>query len=95
MVHAMSQFTSRPWVPDQVETYVREVAAETAAANPAEVAHIIDALIARNAAIHDRECFNLNPAANVMNPRAEAALAQGVGGRAAVGGPGEGPLAER
>ncbi|MEC8054494.1 MAG: serine hydroxymethyltransferase, partial [Pseudomonadota bacterium] len=77
----MSQFTSRPWVPDQVETYVREVAAETAAANPAEVAHIIDALIARNAAIHDRECFNLNPAANVMNPRAEAALAQGLGSR--------------
>ncbi|MEC8793744.1 MAG: DegT/DnrJ/EryC1/StrS family aminotransferase, partial [Pseudomonadota bacterium] len=83
----MSQFTSRPWVPDQVETYVREVAAETAAANPAEVAHIIDALIARNAAIHDRECFNLNPAANVMNPRAEAALAQGLGSRPSLGYP--------
>ena len=83
----MSQFTSRPWVPDQVETYVREVAAETAAANPAEVTHTIDALIARNAAIHDRECFNLNPAANVMNPRAEAALAQGLGSRPSLGYP--------
>ena len=87
MVHAMSHFTPRPWVPDQVETYVREVAAETAAANPAEVTRTIDALIARNAAIHDRECFNLNPAANVMNPRAEAALAQGLGSRPSLGYP--------
>ena len=54
---------------------------------PAGVTHTIDALIARNAAIHDQECFNLNPAANVMNPRAEAALARGLGSRPSLGYP--------
>ena len=42
----------------------------------AEVAARIEALITRNAAIHDHDCFNLNPATNVMNPKAEAALAR-------------------
>ena len=37
----------------------------------------VAALIARNRSIHEVECVNLNPATNVMNPRAEAALAAG------------------
>ena len=45
-------------------------------------------LIDRNRTIHDRECINLNPASNVMNPRAEAALAAGLSTRASLGHPG-------
>lgn len=46
-------------------------------------------LIERNRQIHDRECINLNPATNTMNPRAEAVLAAGLGTRPSLGHPGE------
>ena len=46
-------------------------------------------LVARNAAIHDRECINLDPAANTMNPRAEALLSSGLGSRPSLGYPGD------
>lgn len=76
----------RPWV--ATEAHVQALAA--GAARPsAQVADRLAALIARNAAIHDAECFNLNPATNVMNPRAEAALAAGLGPRPSLGHPGD------
>ena len=46
-------------------------------------------LIDRNREIHDRECINLNPASNVMNPRAEAVLSCGLTTRASLGHPGD------
>ena len=49
----------------------------------------IAALTTENRNIHERDCFNLNPATNVMNPRAEAALASGLGARPSLGYPGE------
>jgi glycine hydroxymethyltransferase len=49
----------------------------------------IAALIQRNRTIHEQECINLNPATNVMNPRAEATLGAGLGSRASLGYPGE------
>jgi glycine hydroxymethyltransferase len=39
--------------------------------------------------IHEEECFNLNPATNVMNPRAEALLSSGIGSRPSLGYPGD------
>ena len=49
----------------------------------------LDSLIALNRSIHDRRCVNLNPATNTMNPRAEAALASGLGTRVSLGYPGD------
>ncbi len=49
----------------------------------------IEALIADNRRIHERDCLNLNPATNVLGPRAEAALAKGLGNRPSLGHPGE------
>ena len=46
-------------------------------------------LVERNRRVHDHECINLNPASNVMNPRAEALLAAGLTTRASLGHPGE------
>jgi glycine hydroxymethyltransferase len=46
-------------------------------------------LVEANHAIHDRDCLNLNPATNVMNPRAEAMLSAGLGTRASLGDPGD------
>jgi glycine hydroxymethyltransferase len=76
----------RPWVPAAVEDHVLTLAA---GADAPDVAARIEALIARNLEIHDAECFNLNPATNVMNPRAEAALARGLGARPSLGYPGD------
>lgn len=68
---------------------MQQIAGEAAQAGPAAIDQRLGALIARNAQIHDTECFNLNPATNVMNPRAEAALAAGLGSRPSLGYPGD------
>ncbi|HPQ95114.1 MAG TPA: aminotransferase class I/II-fold pyridoxal phosphate-dependent enzyme, partial [Thiolinea sp.] len=49
----------------------------------------IEALGRRNRQIHEQECLNLNPATNIMNPRAEAMLASGIGSRPSLGHPGD------
>lgn len=84
-----AHLTRRDWVPAVCEALIGEVAARTADAPDAEVAARIEALIEGNLTIHDRECFNLNPATNVMNPRAEAALGRGLGSRPSLGYPGD------
>lgn len=85
----MTHLAYRPWVPEHCETYVQCLAATTAEAPSDAVARRIDDLVERNRAIHERECFNLNPATNVMNPRAEAVLAAGLGSRPSLGYPGD------
>ena len=57
--------------------------------DPDGVDERIHQLVDRNREIHDRDCINLNPASNVMNPRAEALLASGLGTRASLGHPGD------
>jgi glycine hydroxymethyltransferase len=84
----MPHLSARPWVPETCETLVQRLAAG-AAAPSATVAARIEHLIDRNQEIHDRDCFNLNPATNVMNPAAEAALARGLGSRPSLGYPGD------
>ncbi|MFN4192687.1 MAG: beta-eliminating lyase-related protein, partial [Tabrizicola sp.] len=84
----MTQLSPRPWVPTACETLIQRLAAD-AARPSAQVASRLDSLIARNREIHDQDCFNLNPATNVMNPRAEAALASGIGSRPSLGYPGD------
>ena len=64
----------RAWLPAssrQRESAIRQAIAELSGA---ETADRIETLIERNREIHELECINLNPATNVMNPRAEAAL---------------------
>jgi glycine hydroxymethyltransferase len=84
----MPHLVARPWVPAACEALIERIAGETAAPSD-KVADRIEALIRRNAEIHDRDCFNLNPATNVMNPHAEAALSRGLGSRPSLGYPGD------
>ncbi len=79
----------RAWVPKPCETRVMEVAGETAARSATQAAARVEALALRNREIHERDCFNLNPATNVMNPRAEAMLSAGIGSRPSLGYPGD------
>ncbi len=83
------QLKRRAWVPEASEALVRRIAADTAAAGSAALADRLERLATRNRQIHERDCFNLNPATNVMNPRAEALLASGLGSRPSLGYPGD------
>ena len=85
----MAKLKHRGWVPADCEALVQKYAAAAADEDSADLAARIDGLIARNLDIHDRDCFNLNPATNVMNPKAEAALAAGLGSRPSLGYPGD------
>ncbi len=84
----MPNLASRLWVPAHAEALIQRLATETAA-DSATVDARIEHLIQNNAQIHDRDCFNLNPATNIMNPRAEAALSRGLGSRPSLGYPGD------
>ncbi|MCB1385711.1 MAG: aminotransferase class I/II-fold pyridoxal phosphate-dependent enzyme [Nitratireductor sp.] len=87
--HTRPQLAERQWVPAPCEARVQAIAADAAAMDmPAAIARI-EALAEENRAIHERQCFNLNPATNVMNPRAEALLASGLGSRPSLGYPGD------
>ncbi len=85
----MPHLASRSWVPATCETLIQRYAGETSASNNAAVAARLDELVEANRQIHERDCFNLNPATNVMNPRAEAMLASGIGSRPSLGYPGD------
>ena len=79
----------RNWVPETCETRVQTIAAATATSGAAAVLARLEALAGENRQIHETECFNLNPATNVMNPKAEAFLACGIGSRPSLGYPGD------
>lgn len=78
----------RPWVPQASEHYVQELARRFARQSPQQNAADLLAFVDENRQIHERDCINLNPGTNVMNPQAEALLAMGVG-RPSLGYPGE------
>lgn len=79
----------RAWVPEQCETLVQDIASRVSGEASSTILSRIEALAVENKRIHERECFNLNPATNVMNPRAEALLASGIGSRPSLGYPGD------
>ncbi|WP_298849119.1 aminotransferase class I/II-fold pyridoxal phosphate-dependent enzyme [uncultured Ruegeria sp.] len=79
----------RDWVPATCETLVQDIAAKAASASSAELLARIEQLAGENRRIHEEECFNLNPATNVMNPKAEALLSSGIGSRPSLGYPGD------
>ncbi|MEP4770554.1 MAG: aminotransferase class I/II-fold pyridoxal phosphate-dependent enzyme [Roseibium sp.] len=85
----MTALEKRTWVPETCETYIQDLAKKAANSSPDAVAERIEALIQQNRDIHERDCFNLNPATNVMNPKAEAVLSGGLGSRPSLGYPGD------
>ena len=85
----MNRLAARNWVPSTTEAYVQGLASETAGATLHHLDQTLHALVKQHEAIHLQECFNLNPATNVMNPRAEALLATSLGNRPSLGYPGD------
>ncbi len=85
----MPALDHQPWLPAHSASLVRNVATATSEASVPEVQRELDRLVELNRRIHDRDCVNLNPATNIMNPRAEAMLSAGLGSRPSLGHPGE------
>ena len=79
----------RSWVPPSSEQLVQRLAGDTAAADATLLEGRINSLVRENREIHEGLCVNLNPATNVMNPKAEALLASGVGAHVSLGYPGD------
>jgi glycine hydroxymethyltransferase len=79
----------RSWVPAPSEDLVQTIAGPIADQDAATLIARVEALAEKNREIHERDCFNLNPAANVMNPRAEALLSSRLGSRPSLGYPGD------
>ena len=79
----------RHWVPAHCEDLVQQIASQTTKQTSDKVFTRIQSLAESNREIHEVDCFNLNPATNVMNPRAEALLASGIGSRPSLGYPGD------
>ncbi len=84
----MPNLNHRDWVPLVSETLIQEIANWTSASDANSILDEIDRLTDWNRQIHEQDCINLNPATNTMNPRAEAALAKGLGSRPSLGYPG-------
>jgi glycine hydroxymethyltransferase len=80
---------ARPWVPHHCETYIQSIATRVVEQSNHTISQMISDLITENSAIHDIDCINLNPATNVLNPKAEAVLGQGLGSRPSLGYPGD------
>ena len=78
---------TRGWVPENCETRVQDIAAQIGGSDTVRAR--LDELVMKNRDIHEAACFNLNPATNVMNPRAEAMLSSGIGSRPSLGDPGD------
>jgi glycine hydroxymethyltransferase len=83
----MTALAYRNWVPTRSEQFVQSIARETSGQSVGAIAEAIDRAIALNRTIHETDCINLNPGTNVMNPKAEAALASGLGSRPSLGYP--------
>jgi glycine hydroxymethyltransferase len=84
----MNALAPQPWLPGHSGSYVHSIATATANATGPAVLSELERLVALNHRIHDRECINLNPATNIMNPRAEGMLSAGLGSRPSLGYPG-------
>jgi glycine hydroxymethyltransferase len=84
----MSFLQRRPWLSDVADRRESSVLSSVHA-DGFDIAARIEQLAHENRITHDDECVNLNPASNVMNPRAEALLSAGLGTRASLGNAGE------
>ncbi len=81
--------TALPWMGDAANRRRRQIIEMLDLGDLRATDDRVHALIERNRQIHDRECINLNPASNTMNPRAEAVLSTGLTTRASLGHAGE------
>ena len=79
----------RNWLSESAQKRVAQVQAETKDLTPAQIQKRIEDLAVESHELHDVKGINLNPATNILNPRAEKILSSGMGSRASLGHPGD------
>lgn len=80
---------TQSWATPSSQSLISRIASQVDAKSGSEVQGWIEALAVENHRLHDIEGINLNPATNILNPRAEKLLSSGMGSRASLGHPGD------
>ncbi len=86
MAHTL---TTPSWATRTTQDLIDVIASQTQSNSPERNQQWIEELTLESHRIHDVDGLNLNPATNLMNPRAEALLSAQLGSRASLGHPGE------
>ncbi len=76
-------------MPEKCEDFIQTFADTIAKSESGAIEKELQDLVEWNRSIHEDDCINLNPATNVLNPKAEAILAEGLGSRPSLGYPGD------
>ncbi len=77
------------WATPASQKLISRIASQVDDKSAGEVQSWIEELAEENHRLHDIDGINLNPATNVLNPRAEKLLASGMSSRASLGHPGD------
>ena len=80
---------TQSWATSASQELISRIASQVDTKADADVQKWIEELAQENHRLHDIEGINLNPATNILNPRAEKLLASGMGSRASLGHPGD------
>ena len=89
MISTPTTSTARHWLSVAAAARDAEIVGSLDLADRDAVERRVHELVEHNRTIHDLDCINLNPASNIMNPRAEAVLSAGLSTRASLGHPGD------
>jgi glycine hydroxymethyltransferase len=85
----MQSLKTQSWATAASQELITRIASQVDTKAGADVQRWIEELAQENHRLHDIEGINLNPATNILNPRAEKLLASGMGSRASLGHPGD------
>jgi glycine hydroxymethyltransferase len=85
----MQSLKTQAWATPASQELITRIASQVDTKAGADVQKWIEDLAQENHRLHDIEGINLNPATNILNPRAEKLLASGMGSRASLGHPGD------
>ena len=85
----MQSLKTQSWATAASQELITRIASQVDTKAGADVQKWIEDLAHENQRLHDIEGINLNPATNILNPRAEKLLSSGMGSRASLGHPGD------
>ena len=80
---------TQSWATSASQELITRIASQVDTKAGSDVQKWIEELAQENHRLHDIEGINLNPATNILNPRAEKLLSSGMGSRASLGHPGD------
>lgn len=82
------RLSPRPWIPAHAQARIEAIGEERLGGGPAQLADAIDSLASAAQRYYAGSAINLNPASNLMNPRAQALLGMDLAPRTSLGYPG-------